>query len=253
MKLAIDIGNTSVTCGLFKYKKLIKKKYFNTSPPPMELDYIDFLQSLKNKNLTKVIISSVDPELTKAFIRNLEFEFEHIFCTSKIKILLINHKNSYLSLNVPLPETIGTDRLCNIKATLNLYKYPAIIVDFGTATTYDVINDNGEFIGGAIASGVETSATYLIQKAALLSKTDLKFPQNVIGIDTKENIQSGIMYGALDQVEGMIKRISNESDKEYNIILTGGFSVILSPYLSLEHTLDPDLTLKGMICIDKDN
>ena len=118
---------------------------------------------------------------------------------------------------------------------------------------FHFINDNGEFIGGAIASGIETSAAYLIQKAALLSKTDLKFPENVIGVDTKENIQSGIMYGALDQVEGMIKRISNESDEEYNIILTGGLSTVLSPYLSLEHTLDLDLTLKGMIYIDEDN
>ena len=165
----------------------------------------------------------------------------------------INYTNSKLSLKVQKPGTVGNDRLCNIFATIKLYKTPSIIVDFGTATTYDVIDVNNEFIGGAIGAGIETSANYLINKAALLSTTDLKFPKHVIGINTKENIQSGIMYGALDQVEGMIKRISNESDEEYNIILTGGLSTVLSPYLSLEHTLDLDLTLKGMIYIDEDN
>ena len=241
MKIAIDIGNTSITCGVFEKNKLTVKNNFDS-----EKSFELYLNNFNHTNINKIIISSVVPKLTEKYVNLLSSNYIN-------RITIIDNKNSQLLLKIKEPESVGSDRLCNIKATLELYQYPAIIVDFGTATTYDVINDNGEFIGGAIASGVETSAAYLIQKAALLSKTDLKFPQNVIGIDTKENIQSGIMYGALDQVEGMIKRISNESDKEYNIILTGGFSVILSPYLSLEHTLDPDLTLQGMICIDKDN
>ena len=241
MKIAIDIGNTSITCGVFEKNKLTVKNHFD-SEESFEL----YLNNFNHTNINKIIISSVVPKLTEKYVNLLSSNYIN-------HITIIDNKNSQLVLKIKKPESVGADRLCNIKATLELYQYPAIIVDFGTATTYDVINNNGEFIGGAIASGVETSATYLIQKAALLSKTDLKFPQNVIGIDTKENIQSGIMYGALCQVEGMIKRISHESDKEYNIILTGGFSVILSPYLSLEHTLDPDLTLNGMICIDKDN
>ena len=158
-----------------------------------------------------------------------------------------------MNLKVNNPSTVGADRLCNIKATIQLYNVPAIIIDFGTATTYDVINKDSEFIGGAIAAGVETSAAYLIEKAALLSKTDLEFPEHAIGIDTKQNIQSGIMYGAVDQLEGMINRIKKESNEEYNIIITGGLAKTISPYLSIKHTLDSDLTLKVMILIDESN
>ena len=114
-------------------------------------------------------------------------------------------------------------------------------------------NENGDFIGGAIAPGIKTSAEYLISKAALLNDIDLKFPKNIIGKDTKENIQSGIMYGAIDQVEGMIKRINNETKINNHIILTGGFSKLLSPKLKINHTLDMDLTLKGMIFIYESN
>ena len=138
-------------------------------------------------------------------------------------------------------------------ATQNEYSIPAIIIDFGTATTYDVINNKNQFIGGAIAAGVETSANYLLSKAALLSDTDLLFPDNAIGVDTTTNIQSGIMFGAVDQVEGMIKRISLETNTEYFIILTGGFANLISPQLSFSHSVDQNLTLKGMIYIHESN
>ena len=241
MKLAIDIGNTSVTCGLFQNKSIIQKFNINS---------IDQLQkNLENINpnkIEKIIVSSVVPKLTK--------NFNHYFKkTYQCKVNFIHYTNIQLSLKVKKPETVGNDRLCNIFATIKLYKTPAIIVDFGTATTYDVINVNNEFIGGAIGSGIETSANYLINKAALLFTTDLKFPKHVIGTDTKENIQSGIMYGALDQVKGMILRIKKEHNANYKIILTGGFSKLLSPFLSIKHKLDVDLTLKGMVLIDESN
>ena len=132
-----------------------------------------------------------------------------------------------------------------------MHKPPCIIIDFGTAITYDVIYNNYEFIGGVIAPGVETSADYLISKAALLSPTDLKFPKNVIGITTMENIQSGIMFGAIDQVNGMINRIENETGLKYDIILTGGISKTLSLHFTKKHFLDVNLTLKGMLFIYK--
>ena len=236
MKLAIDIGNTSTTCGVFEDSKLIKK--FDIASPK-------FLQDIfNNQNITidKTIISSVVPTLTRDYKKIIENQYS---CS----VFIINHKNSNLILKVKQPETVGSDRLCNIYATIKLYQVPAIIVDFGTATTFDVINSNQEFIGGSIAAGVETSANYLIDKAALLPKTLLKFPAHSIGIDTQENIQSGIMFGAIDQVEGMIKRISKETKTNYNIILSGGFSKLLSSHLSINHFLDIDLTLKGMIYI----
>ena len=237
MILAVDIGNTSVSCGVFENRSIIKR--FN----------IQSLKELNNKincfNINKIIISSVVPKLTTQYLN---------YCKKKdYKNYLINYQSSELSLKVNEPETVGNDRICNIYATLKLYNSPAIIIDFGTATTYDVINKNNEFIGGAIAAGIKTSADYLIHNSALLSKTDLKFPKHVIGVDTKENIQSGIMYGAVDQVQGMIQRIINEKKSDYKIILTGGFSKLLSPYLSIEHIVDMDLTLKGLYYIYESN
>ncbi len=238
MKLAVDIGNTSITCGIFKNQNIIKNLHFKTIE--------ELIAETNVSQFKKIIISSVVPQLTK----DIQKQINEIFTGD---LIFINHQNYSLKLNVPNPQSIGNDRLCNIFATVSIYKTPSIIIDFGTATTYDVINKNNEFIGGAIGSGVETSANYLINKAALLSKTDLQFPKNAIGINTKENIQSGIMFGAIDQVEGMVKRIQNERADNYQIIITGGLSKRLSPNLSIEHTLDMDLTLKGIIYIDEAN
>ena len=241
MKIAIDIGNTSITCGLFKKENLIQT--FNTNSKE---ELKEYLKNVSTHKIKKIIICSVVPKLDKYFKNYFDKTYQ-------CKIHFIDYTNSQLALNVDKPETVGNDRLCNIYATIKLYHTPSIIVDFGTATTYDVINSNNEFIGGAIGAGVETSANYLIKKAALLSKTDLQFPKNVIAKNTKENIQSGIMYGALDQVEGMISRIKKENNLNYTILLTGGFSTLLSPYLSINHILDIDLTLKGIVLIDAIN
>jgi len=238
MKLAVDIGNTSITCGIFKNQDIIKNLHFKTIE--------ELIAETNISKFKKIIISSVVPQLTE----NIQKQINEIFTGD---LIFINHQNYSLKLNVPNPQSIGNDRLCNIFATVSIYKTPSIIIDFGTATTYDVINKNNEFIGGAIGSGVETSANYLINKAALLSETDLQFPKNAIGINTKENIQSGIMFGAIDQVEGMVKRIQNERADNYQVIITGGLSKLFSPNLSIEHTLDMDLTLKGIIYIDEAN
>jgi len=241
MKLAIDIGNTSITCGLFEDESTINRFRIN------EINQLhNHIGNDLSKKVNKIVISSVVPDLTKEYVSYLKSKNIN-------KIRLIDYKTTNLVLKVTHPETVGNDRLCNMFAALKLYNCPAIIVDFGTATTYDVINVNHEFIGGAIGAGIKTSADYLINNAALLSKTDLQVPDKVIGIDTKENIQSGIMFGAIDQVEGMIKRIKKECDDKYTLILTGGFSKLLSPHLTMNHILDMNLTLKGMYYIDELN
>ena len=237
MKLAIDIGNTSTSIGLFDNHDIVKKTHFfsiNEIKP--------FLDTIRNYNIESVIISSVVPELTNEYKDLLIDIYQY-------STFVINHKLSNLSLQVAQPETVGADRLCNIFAVKKDYTLPAIIVDFGTATTYDVINHEGVFIGGAIATGIETSAKYLIDKAALLPKTNLIFPDSVIGVDTITNIQSGVMFGSVSQVEGMIHRIQEETGTNYSIFLTGGFSKLIGPKLNFSHTIDIDLTLKGIIYI----
>jgi len=241
MKLTIDIGNTQIKIGVFDKFQLINSICFDNSQ-----NINQQFESIKKYNFSTAIISSVVPSLT------LKYK-QKILKSLKIDSFIISSKNCKINLQVPAPETVGADRICNVAAALKMYSTPAIIVDFGTATTYDVVNKRGDFIGGIIAPGIKTSAYNLIQKAALLNTTELIFPKNIIGKNTTENIQSGIMYGAVDQIEGMVKRIDKETQTNNNIILTGGFSKIIASKLSIDHILDIDLTLKGMVFINESN
>ena len=241
MKLALDIGNTQIKLGIFEHLKLIHTECFqHNDNQNINLNYI------KKFKPTVSIISSVVPNLTDKYVKN-------IYNIFGLDSLIVNNENCHIDLKVPEPNTVGADRICNVVATIKIYNKPAIVIDFGTATTYDVINKNGQFIGGIIAPGIKTSSQYLIEKAALLDYVDFEFPEKVIGKNTEDNIKSGIMFGAIDQIEGMIKRINNETKQNNNIILTGGFSKLISPKISLEHTCDIDLTLKGMILIHESN
>ena len=241
MKLALDIGNTQIKLGIFEHLQLIHTECFqHNDNQNINLNYI------KKFKPTVSIISSVVPNLTDKYVKN-------IYNIFGLDSLIINNENCQIDLKVPEPNTVGADRICNVVATIKIYNKPAIVIDFGTATTYDVINKNGQFIGGIIAPGIKTSSQYLIEKAALLDYVDFEFPKKVIGENTEDNIKSGIMFGAIDQIEGMIKRINNETKQNNNIILTGGFSKLISPKISLEHTCDIDLTLKGMILIHESN
>ena len=163
-----------------------------------------------------------------------------------IEPFFITHNNSNIMLKVDNPNEVGADRLCNAKAAINKVEGSCIIVDFGTATTYDILNEKQEFIGGAIAPGVDVSANYLIKKAALLKETILAFPKQIIAKNTKTNIQSGVMYGAIYSIEGMVENINRELNSDSDLILTGGFSSLISPKLSFKHTLEPHLTLEGI-------
>tara|TARA_Y100000389_G_scaffold166074_1_gene170608 strand:- start:13337 stop:14056 length:720 start_codon:yes stop_codon:yes gene_type:complete len=236
MKLVIDIGNTFIKCGIFDNKDLVER---------ISIQSINELSSiLKKYKLNKVIISSVVPEKSKDFINYINQKLN-------IKIHVVSYKDTNLKLKVEEPETIGNDRICNIYSAIKNYTGPIIVIDFGTATTYDVINSSNEFIGGIIAPGIETSIKNLISKAALLEDVKFKFPQSVIGKSTTTNIQSGVMYGSISQVEGLINKIELESNEKYTVLLTGGFSELLSPYLNIEHIVDVDLTLKGMFYINE--
>jgi len=232
-KLAcIDIGNTNIVIGLYNKNNLIKTYRIETNK--LELNKINFSE------FENIAISSVVPKITQ----NLE----------KYNPFIINHENSQINLKIDNPKEVGNDRLANIKATIKEYKLPAIIIDFGSATTYDIINKNKEFIGGAIAPGIDVSAKYLFEKAALLNQVSFEFPENVIGKSTTTNLQSGIMFGGIDSINGMINRIQCEFDETIEtLILTGGFSKILSPKINHPHTLDPELTIKGIQAIWNDN
>ena len=143
------------------------------------------------------------------------------------------------------PSEVGADRICNSVAAVRIVGENSIVIDFGSATTFDVIDSTGSFIGGAICPGMDVAARNLFNAAALLSDVELQFPEYVIGKSTDTNLQSGIMFGAVAMVEGMIDMIAQELDeKELDIIVTGGFGEIVSSRIRLEHRYDPYLTLR---------
>ena len=236
MLLALDIGNTNVTVGIIENSELIIIHRIESSTSAKV-----GLTELDLSKIKMVIISSVVPQQT------LDYQ-QH--CKSQLNLapFVIKHDNiDGLILDVEKPSSVGADRICNVVGANHKYSGPKIIVDFGTATTYDVINENGAFIGGAIAPGIDVSANYLYNKAALLRDTAFQFPEMVVGRNTETNLQSGIMFGAVDSVEGMINRIQNEMNwKDYEVILTGGFSTVISPGLLIKHHVEPFLTLYGM-------
>ena len=241
MILLIDIGNTNTVCALYDNNTYIKSKRIEQ----IENTHTTF-EIFLNYDIKFISICSVVPNSTNIYINKIKKIF-------KIDPFIVSHKNSNITLKVDEPNEVGADRICNIKAAIKKIEGACIVIDFGTATTYDIINKRKEFIGGAIAPGIDVSANYLIKKAALLKETILEFPKEIIGKNTKTNIQSGVMYGAIYSIEGMIKHIISELEENTTIILTGGFSSLISPKLSIKHILDSTLTLDGIRIIHEEN
>ncbi len=235
MILCIDIGNTNVVTAIWNGTSYIDENRIESiSGVKGRLSHVDFNQ------ITQIILSSVVPKLTEEYI----FEIDKY---SQIKPFIIGYQQSKIMLDVDFPHEVGADRICNSFAALKNFGSPAVVVDFGSATTYDVIDENDAFIGGAIAPGIDISAHHLIEKTALLKSAAFQFPQQVVGKNTKTNLQSGIMFSGVDAVEGMLSRIQQEMKWDsMNIILTGGFSKLISPQLSITHHLSLNLTLDGM-------
>ena len=253
MILTIDIGNTNVVLGLFNEEQLIESWRLNTAST-RTIDEcwvaVKLLSQDAGRDLLEidgVVIGSVVPKETFVFKKMCD----HYLNITPFEI------NGLLDLGIKLdvsaPTEVGADRIANVYAVGKLYSKPAIVVDFGTATTYDVIDEDGNFIGGAIAPGIETSAQHLFQKAALLHRIDFEIPDSAIGKNTRTNLESGILFGAADQVDGMIKRI--KAEKRWNnipIIITGGLGKVIGGIAKTDITFDDDLTLKGLFHLYKD-
>ena len=253
MILTIDIGNTNVVLGLFNEEQLIESWRLNTAST-RTIDEcwvaVKLLSQDAGRDLLEidgVVIGSVVPKETFVFKKMCD----HYLNITPFEI------NGLLDLGIKLdvsaPTEVGADRIANVYAVGKLYSKPAIVVDFGTATTYDVIDEDGNFIGGAIAPGIETSAQHLFQKAALLHRIDFEIPDSAIGKDTRTNLESGILFGAADQVDGMIKRIKAEKGWDnIPIIITGGLGKVIGGIAKTDITFDDDLTLKGLFHLYKD-
>ncbi len=249
MFLAIDIGNTHTVFGIYRDGELVYDWRVSSLITRTEDEtwlLVKFFcndANVKPEAIKGIGISSVVPNLTDVFVWMSQKHF-------KIDPVIIS---SELDLGIKIlyddPSTVGADRLCNAVAGYTKYGGPIIVVDFGTATTYDVVSENGEYLGGVIAPGIETSAVELHRRAAKLPKIELHFPKDVIGKNTVSSMQSGIMYGAVDAMEGMIKRIKNVIGHKAKVIATGGLAKTIIKHTSSIDFYEPTLVLDGIYII----
>lgn len=258
MLLAIDVGNTQTGIGLFDKKNILASwrmatPRFETADELASVVY-NFLHNsgYDSEDAKEIVISCVVP----AILDELEKMSDKYF--SCRPLIVDNTVKSDLVLRYDNPEEIGADRIANSVAAKEIHGFPAIVVDFGTATTFDIISTAGEYLGGVIAPGIEISSEALFKYAARLSKVDLHWPEKVVGKTTYDGIRSGILFGYLGQIDFLIDKIVEETDHEDpefmpKVIATGGLSALMMGKSRWIEISDPDLTLKGLNLIAEKN
>lgn len=248
MFLAIDIGNTTTLIGFFEGDKL-KGSFRVGSSHAVTADECGILihqllqfHAGKDKTIRMAGICSVVPTLTQIYISMAEKYFE-------LTPDVLNHATPNIGLKILYEDTgqVGPDRIANAIAARTLYGYPAIIVDLGTATTYDILDSDGNYAGGVIAPGVWTSAANLFEKASRLFPVRLEKPKNFIARNTADSVKSGIYYGFIGQMEYLVDKIKKELNiADCRVIATGGYSDIFTEESKHIETVDMELTLKGL-------
>ncbi len=244
--LAIDIGNTDTVLGIFREDILIGEWRLSTVPPKKVKVLAAHMKMfcrelrLKPEAVTGAGIASVVPKATPAAVSALRQIF-------KIVPMVISGSLPLgIRINYDRPASLGADRLCNIVAAREYYGGPAIVVDLGSAITYDVISKRGDYLGGVIAPGFGTSAKSLYYLTAQLPMPPLMFPRRVIGQNTISCLQSGVMFGTLDSIEGTVKRITREARLKFRVIATGGYAPTVIERSTLFHFYHPSLVLEGI-------
>jgi len=254
MLLAIDIGNTNIVIGIFRKESLIHKWRLTTDIKKTIDDYaIDIVElCLTNQvnclEINGCIIGSVVPSLTSRLHEAIK---KIISQTVAKKIIIIGDDTTKLDIDIKIKckNEVGHDRLINSIAGYNKFGGNLIIIDFGTATTFDIVGKDGEYLGGIIAPGVNLSLKALHNMTAQLPKISIKPQKNVIGKSTVEAMNSGVYFGYISMIEGMIKRIENELGFNTTKIITGGLAELFKEPLINTNLIDyfePELTLDGL-------
>lgn len=244
MNLTIDVGNTLVKVGLFKKRKLILSGEFATHPRK-EIDEWGILLSQWTNNcqekvtIEKAVISSVVSSIFAPLKRAVEKYF-------RIPSFEVKGDKIGVPILCDNPAEVGADRIANVVAASELYKLPAIVIDFGTATTFDVISKKGEYLGGVIAPGVRCNIESLAEKAEALFAVELRKPAGVIGKNTRNSLVSGIFYYSLGGIKQIIKEIKEELREKTEVIATGGLGILLAQECEEIDDVNPILTLEGL-------
>ena len=244
--LALDVGNTNTTLGVFAGKKLIADWRLTTARDQTVDEYgiltrdLFTLAGLAPSAIRGVIIASVVPPLNATLEQMAEryFGVKAIFVEPGTKA------------SVPVlyahPEEVGADRIANTAAAFAKYGGPSVVVDFGTTINFDIVSKRGEFIGGVLAPGIGISADALFARAARLFRVEFLDPGKVIGSNTAESMQAGFYYGFVGLVDGILERLKKELGKQTRVIATGGQAALIAPGSRFIETVDEHLTLEGL-------
>ena len=248
MLLALDVGNTEITVGVFLGDNLEAHWRLTTNPDRTPDEWGSaiggfLLQAGHSPNEVRAVcMASVAPTVTQSVVEGIAL------ITGRTTFLVDARSPLPVKLDVDEPLTVGADRIVNVLAAVELFKADTIVVDFGTATTFDCVTGDARFLGGAIMPGLRTSADQLTRRAAKLPATELRAPDRVIGRRTEECIQAGVLFGTADAVDGIVRRITAEwpGGKKPRVVATGGLAAIVAPLTTTIELTDPDLTLRGL-------
>jgi type III pantothenate kinase len=246
MLLAVDIGNTNVKLGVYAERRLVASWRLTTRREQTADEYGVFTHAMLRTHgqdpgdVTDVAISSTVPAVQRA----MEEMAERYFGVTPF--VVSPGVNVLLPMRVDYPREVGPDRVVKVVAAIELYGPPVIIIDFGTATTFECVSPLGEFIGGAIAPGIATAAEALTARAARLFRVELVRPPSAIGRDTVTNLQSGIIYGYAGLVDGLVARMRAEMEGAPSVVATGGLVGLVSGLARTIDLVNPHLTLEGL-------
>ncbi len=251
MLLVIDAGNTNITLGLFREQELIAQWRIDTKRERTGDEYGADVQNLfersgiHRESVEGVVIASVVPQLDEALRKMCEINFQ-------LTPLFVSHStDTGLQILYDSPADVGVDRIVDAVAAVTKYGAPCIVVDFGTATTFNVVNARREYLGGAIAPGLMISAEALFARAAKLPRVEIKRPDKVIGSSTIEAMQSGLYHGYVGLVDGVLEKMIAELSEEPRVIATGGLASLIAPGSRFIEIVDATLTLEGLRFIYK--
>jgi len=244
--LAVDVGNTNVTLALFEGERLVadwrvtSHRERTADELAVELSQLFSLRGFDLDVVSGVVISSVVPNLNPALI---EASRRYLNCEP---VMVGPGVKTSVRVRYENPKDVGADRIANALAAFSKYGGPVVVIDFGTAVTYDAISAEGDYLGGAIAPGVEISLDALVSHTAMLRRVEAVAPDSVIGRNTITSIQSGLIWGFVAQVEGMVERMIAELGGKATVIATGGQAGMVAGLTHVIQAVDPLLTLEGL-------
>lgn len=253
MILAIDIGNTNIVIGCFQEKQVLFRERLTTKLDATDLEYAVNVKTalemngLRREEISGAIISSVVPSVTATVTRAVEK-----YCGVTSLVVGPGIKTG-LSIRIDNPAQLGSDLVVAAVAGIQEYPCPLILIDMGTATTYSVIDEKKNYLGGLITTGMAVSADALVSRTSQLPRISFDAPKKVIGSNTIDCIKSGILYSNAAAIDGIVERIEKELGKECTVVATGGLSRLVAPLCNRKLILDDDLLLKGLMYLYEKN